>query len=152
MGISFKTNLFTFFKLPSAWWSGVRLEYADKSKALVSVKHNWFNQNPFNSIFWAVLGMAAELSTGVLVATKIKESKKDISMLILNNNGNFTKKAKGKITFRCTEGLKIQEAIQNVVQSGEAQTIWLRSVGRNSEGNEVATFNFEWTLKLRHKK
>ena len=36
-----------------------------KQKAIVTVRHKWFNQNPFKSMFWAVQGMAAELSTGI---------------------------------------------------------------------------------------
>jgi hypothetical protein len=53
-----------FFKLPSAWWSGVRLYEINSDKCIVKVKHRWINQNPFNSMFWAVQGLAAEMTTG----------------------------------------------------------------------------------------
>ncbi|WP_276389995.1 DUF4442 domain-containing protein [Eudoraea chungangensis] len=149
MDLPLKTNLFTFFKLPSAWWSGVRLKSVDDESAVVTLKHSWFNQNPFKSIFWAVLGMAAELSTGVLVMTKIRESGQSISMLVANNNANFSKKATGKISFKCVEGSKLQKIIDQVITTGEGQTVWLQSVGTNREGVVVATFNFEWALKLR---
>ena len=43
---------------------GVRTKYIDNSKCIVVVKHRWINQNPFDSMFWAVQGMAAELATG----------------------------------------------------------------------------------------
>ena len=59
-----KFNMFSFFKLPAAWWCGVRLREIDKNRSVVTVTHRWINQNPFNSMFWAVQGMAAELSTG----------------------------------------------------------------------------------------
>ena len=39
-----------------------------------TVKHRWINQNPFNSMYFAVQAMAAELSTGALVM--IANSKK----------------------------------------------------------------------------
>ncbi|MEX0313178.1 MAG: thioesterase, partial [Allomuricauda sp.] len=77
-----KFNTFTFFKLPAAWWCGVRLTYIDEQKAVTSVKHRWFNQNPFRSMFWAVQGMAAELSTGAMVIRQIQKSGKNISMLV----------------------------------------------------------------------
>ena len=51
-----------FFKLPSAWWSGVRLHEITVEKCVVSVRHRWINQNPFKSMFWAVQGMAAEMT------------------------------------------------------------------------------------------
>ncbi len=47
-------------------------------------------------MFWAVQGMAAELSTGALVMAAIKESDQNISMLVANNKATFSKKAKRK--------------------------------------------------------
>lgn len=145
----FKINLFTFFKLPSAWWCGVRLQSIDEKKAVVTVKHRWFNQNPFNSMFWAVQGMAAEFTTGIMVSTAIRESGHRISMLVQNNNANFSKKATGRITFSCEDGHLIADALKKTIATGEGQTIWMKSVGVNTEGVVVSTFNFEWTVRLK---
>ncbi|MEO0528415.1 MAG: DUF4442 domain-containing protein [Bacteroidota bacterium] len=145
-------NLFSFFKLPSAWWCGVRITYLDKQKATVTVKHRWFNQNPFNSMFWAVQGMAAELATGAMVTDQIRESGQRISMLVANNTANFSKKATGRITFTCNDGHLIKTALENTIATGEGQTIWMKSVGVNEDGVVVSTFNFEWTVKLKNEK
>jgi len=142
-------NLFSFFKLPAVWWMGVRLSYIDDQKAIVTVRHRWINQNPFKSLFWAVQGMAAELTTGAMVMDQIKESGRNISMLVANNNANFSKKATGKITFTCIDGHLIADAIKNTIATGEGQTVWMRSVGVNGDGVVVSTFNFEWTLRLK---
>lgn len=144
-----KLNTFTFFKLPAAWWTGVRVRYMDEEKAVVTVKHTWRNQNPFRSMFWAVQGMAAELTTGVLVMDQIRESGKKVSMLVANNNASFTKKATGTITFTCKDGGKIREALQRTIETGEGQTVWMQSIGINEKDVPVSTFNFEWTLKLK---
>lgn len=145
----FKINLFTFFKLPSAWWCGVRLKSINTNSAVVTVKHRWFNQNPFNSMFWAVQGMAAEFTTGIMVSTAIRASGHKISMLVQNNNANFSKKATGRITFTCKDGHLIADALKRTIETGEGQTIWMKSVGVNKEGVVVSTFNFEWTVKLK---
>ena len=84
-----KLNTFLFFKLPSAFWSGVRVKSISEQQCVVTVKHRWFNQNPFNSMYFAVQAMAAELTTGALVMMQIKKSGKKISMLVANNKGNF---------------------------------------------------------------
>ncbi len=144
-----KFNSFLFFKLPSAWWCGVRLTFLNDSRAVTSVKHKWINQNPFNSMFWAVQGMAAELSTGAMVIQKIRASGKKISMLVQNNNANFSKKATGRITFTCEDGHLINEAIEKTIATGEGQTFWMKSVGVNTDGVVVSTFNFEWTVRLK---
>ena len=144
-----KLNTFLMFKLPSAYFCGVRAKYLDNAKCIVSVKHRWINQNPFKSMFWAVQGMAAELTTGALVMMKVRESGKKISMLVANNNGIFTKKATGRITFECNQGHLIDEAVLNAIKTGEGQTVILNAIGKNKEGVEVSSFNFEWTLKLK---
>ncbi|ARV10553.1 thioesterase [Winogradskyella sp. PC-19] len=144
-----KLNKFIMFKLPAAYFTGVRTTYLDDVKCIVSVKHRWINQNPFNSMFWAVQGMAAELTTGALVMKKIKESGKKVSMLVANNNASFTKKATGRITFECSEGYKIDETIKKAIETKEGQTVWLNAKGVNNEGVEVSNFNFEWTLKVK---
>ena len=136
-------------KLPAAYFTGIRVKAIDERSCSVSVKYRWINQNPFKSMFWAVQGMAAELATGALVMAKIKSSGKIISMLVLNNNATFTKKATGRITFICHDGDKIEEAIATSIKTGEGQRVWMQSVGTNSEGVAVSTFNFEWTLKVK---
>ena len=144
-----KLNTYLMFKLPAAYFTGVRTKHIDDTTCVVSVKYRWINQNPFNSMFWAVQGMAAELTTGALVMKKIRESGKKISMLVANNNGSFTKKATGRITFKCKEGHKIDAAIAKAIETGEGQTVWLNSNGVNKDGVEVSSFNFEWTLKVK---
>ena len=142
-------NRFMFFKLPSAWWCGVRLKEIDNQRAITSVKHRWVNQNPFKSMFWAVQGMAAEFSTGALVIQEIRKSGKPVSMLVLNNKANFSKKATGRIQFVCNGGDKVSNAVTRAISTGEGQTVWLEAVGTDREGQVVSTFSFEWTLKMK---
>ena len=144
-----KLNVFLFFKLPSAFWSGVRVKSISKELCVVTVKYRWFNQNPFKSMYFAVQAMAAELTTGALVMMQIKKSGKNISMLVANNNSNFSKKATGRIIFTCNDGHLIEEAIKQTIATGEGQTIWMKSVGVNEKREQVSEMNFEWSIKLK---
>lgn len=144
-----KLNAFMFFKLPSAFWSGVRVKSISPEVCEVNVKHRWFNQNPFNSMYFAVQAMAAEFTTGALVMFQIKQSGKSISMLVAQNKSVFTKKATGRITFTCNQGSLIKETIQKAVDTNEGQTIWLTSIGKNEKGEQVSEMQFEWTIKVR---
>ena len=145
----FQYNLYNFFKLPSVWWCGIRVKSVNEETCLVGVKHMWINQNPFKSMFWAVQGMAAELSTGLLLMNEIARSNRSFSMLVLNNKANFSKKATGRISFSCNQGIQIRETIKKAISSGEPQKIWLNSCGVDSQKDTVSTFSFEWTLKVR---
>jgi len=144
-------NKFLFFKLPSAYWTGVRLRSISDTTATTTVRHKWVNQNPFRSMYFAVQAMAAELSTGALVMKKINESGQRISMLVAQNNSVFVKKATGKISFTCNEGHLLDEAIQKAIETQEGVTVWMKSIGVDEKGDEVSVFNFEWTLKVRVK-
>jgi hypothetical protein len=144
-----KINLFLLYKLPSAFFCGVRVKEINESKCIVTVKHRWINQNPFNSLYFAVQAMAAELSTGALVMKYIKESGKNISMLVANNKSNFTKKATGQITFTCNDGRLINEAIEKTIATREGQTFWMKSIGNNQKGEQVSEMDFEWSIKIK---
>ncbi|MDA9037732.1 DUF4442 domain-containing protein [Flavobacteriaceae bacterium] len=109
----------------------------------------WINKNPFKSMFWAVQGMAAELATGVLIMQAAKASQNKISMLVINNKANFTKKAKGKLLFSCYPGDSIENTFANLADTKKPQTLWLQARGVDEEGDVVSTFDFEWTLLLK---
>lgn len=142
-----KINLFLLFKLPAAYLTGVRVKSINNTQCVTRVRHRWINQNPFNSMFWAVQGMAAELSTGALVMQLIKSQDRPISMLVANNKASFSKKARGVITFSCNDGQKIEETIQKALTSGTGETCWVKAQGVDQDGDVVSEFEFEWTLK-----
>ena len=144
-----KLNVFTALKLPSAYLCGVRTKYIDAAKCVVNVRYTWINQNPFKSMFWAVQGMAAEFSTGALIMSKIKNSEKRISMLVISNKATFTKKAIGKITFSCNDGNLVDITLSKAIETGEGQTLWMQSIGKDERGDVVSTFNFQWSVKVK---
>jgi hypothetical protein len=145
----FRYTLFTFFKLPSVFWTGIRVTKIDLDSCEVSVKHRWINQNPFKSMFWAVQGMAAEFTTGMLIMNTIRDSNRKVSMLVLNNKANFSKKATGRITFLCTQGAEVTKLMNELIETGTPKTIWMESIGINEAGDIVSRFNFEWTLNIK---
>ncbi len=144
-----KLNFFLLVKLPSAYFSGVRLKSIDEQEVVVTVRHRWINQNPFKSMYWATQGMASELTTGILVMKEISATGKKFSMLVTEQKGTFTKKALGKITFTCKEGAKIRDAIELAIKTGEGQVIKLISEGFDEIGDKVSLFEYQWSIKLK---
>lgn len=142
-------NKILMFKIPIAKIAGLKLHYFDANKSQVSVKLGWFNQNPFKSMFWAVQGMAAELSTGTLCIEKIQKSGHKISMLVVGLEANFTKKAVGKIIFTCDQGLELDEILNKTIETKEGQTLKMHSIGIDEKGDQVAEFFFTWSFKVK---
>ena len=142
-------NRFLLFKLPSAYLSGVRVRSISDYEAVATVKHKWINKNPFKSLYWATQGMASELATGILVMKQIAESGKNISMLVTKQQGNFTKKATGRINFTCKDGKLIKDAIVKTIATGEGQTIVMSAEGLDEHGDSVSKFEYEWGIKIK---
>lgn len=145
----FKIQLLLLTQLPIAWLAGLKLYSYSEEACSISVKLGFLNKNPFQSMFWAVQGMAAELSTGLLCIDIIKKSKQNISMLVVEQKAQFFKKAKGKIIFSCMQGNEIKDIIQRAIDSKESQTITLTSSGIDEVGDTVSTFEFVWSFKVK---
>ncbi len=144
-----KFRLFLFSKLPSAFFCGVKVIDADENKCIVTVPFKWFSQNPFKSTYFACLGMAAEMSTGILGLAHIYKRSPAVSMLVVNISGNFIKKAVGKTTFICNDGLVIKQTIEESIISNEGKTITAKSYGRNAAGEIIAEFAITWSFKVK---
>jgi hypothetical protein len=144
-----RINRFMFFKLPLAYLGGVQVVSIEKETAIVNITHKWINQNPFKSMFWAAQGMAAEMATGVLVMKGIENLGKNVSMLVTNQRGNFTKKATGKIRFECHHGGLVANALEESEENGEGRIITMKAEGFNKDGVSVCNFHFEWSLKVK---
>ena len=136
-------------QLPSAWFAGLSVEELTEEKAVISVKQKWFNKNPFKSIYVAILSMPAEVSTGILAMGALYKRKPSVSMLAVNMEGSFIKKATGKILFTCCDGKQLNEAVEKSIDTGEPITVRCHSIGTNEANEVVAEFYFTWSFKSR---
>ncbi len=144
-----KFSIFLFTKLPSAFFCGVRLKFADENKAEITVPFKWLSQNPFKSTYFACLSMAAEMSTGVLGLAHIYKRNPAVSMLVVNVTGNFLKKAVGKTMFTCNDGILIKQTIEEAILTREGKTITVKSTGTNIHGELIAEFLVTWSFKAK---
>ena len=146
----FKFRLYLLKNLPSAYFSGVKVEYSDFERCIVSIPYKWFSTNPFRSTYFACLSMAAEMSTGVLAMAATYKRKPKVSMLVTKIEGKFLKKANGITTFTCEDGKAIANTINHSISSGLPITYSARSRGLNKSGELVAEFIIEWSFKTKN--
>src|SRR4030095_5696396 len=90
-----KFRMFLLSKLPSAYFSGVRILEISEKECKVTVPYKWFSKNPFRSTYFACLSMAAEMSTGTLAMIHTYGREPRVSMLVVRLEGEFLKKATG---------------------------------------------------------
>jgi len=89
------------------------------------------------------------MSTGVLGLAHIYKRNPGVSMLVVTISGNFFKKAVGRTTFICTDGLLIKQTIEAAIASGEGKTVVAKSTGTNRDGEVVAEFFITWSFKAK---
>ncbi len=142
-------RMFLLMKLPSAWFSGVRVREISETHCITSVPYKWFSQNPFSSTYFACLAMAAELSTGALAMAHVYKRKPAVSMLVVSMNAVYHKKATARTFFTCNDGGLFNELIQRSVETGEGVTFEATSTGRNAAGELIAVFTITWSFKAR---
>ncbi|MEY5047112.1 MAG: hypothetical protein RLZZ175_471 [Bacteroidota bacterium] len=146
---SFKLNLYFFKNLPLALIAGLKVLEANDLKVVVAVRYSFLTKNPFKSMYFACMAMAAELSTGVLVLNAVQESGKNISTLVSGLEAEFVKKGLGLLKFECINGKEIKEAIEKSIITKESQVIKTESIGYNQNGEIVSKFTIYWSVKYK---
>jgi hypothetical protein len=144
---SWKSKLFLFFNLPSAFFSGVRIRSLSEEKAVVSVPYKWFSKNPFQSTYFACLAMAGEMSTGLLALMHCYRRKPSISMLVINMEAHYHKKATGLTYFTCEAGKDLGWIINECIRENKSHTYVATAVGRDESGEKIAEFYITWSFK-----
>ncbi|MEP1087296.1 DUF4442 domain-containing protein [Algoriphagus sp.] len=132
-------------KLPSAIFWKFRIKELDADKCVVTIPFTWRTQNPFNSIYFAAMAGAAELSTGALCQLAISGLGK-YSMLVVDFRAEYFKKANQTITFTCDQGQELIELLEPLSPDDTAKLRMISS-GKNPQGEEVARFYVTWSFK-----
>lgn len=143
----FKLSMFFLKNMPMGFLNGLRVVEIDDNHASVSVPFNFLTKNPFKSMYFAVQSMAAELSSGVIAIEAVANAPVQVSMLVLNMEAEFIKKARSKIIFTCKDSQIITNSIQKSIETNEGQTAKISSVGKDIDGDIVSKFYFTWTFK-----
>ncbi len=143
----FKFKLFLLKDLPMGFLAGMRVRELTEEKGVVTIPYKYLTKNPFKSMYFACLAMAAELSTGILCIASTYKSKPKVSTLVLGIEGEFNKKAVGLITFTCLDGKKIQEAVETSIHTGEGKIVTAMTTGVDEGGDQVAQFKITWSFK-----
>jgi hypothetical protein len=148
---SFYFNLFLLKALPMGFIAGLKVKSLSLEKCEVTVPYRWLNKNPFQSTYFAVLAMAAEMSSGMMSMMGTYKSKPSVAVLVTGIEAEFVKKATTVTTFTCEDGRLIREAIELAIATGEGTTCRTVSTGVSKDGVVEARFWVTWSFKKRGK-
>lgn len=142
-------KVFFLGSVPMLLLAGVKISHLDSRSGATTVPYRWLNRNPFNSMYFAVQSMAAELSTAVLCIPALKAAPVPVASLILDVQADFVKKATAMTTFTCEDGEAAIAAVEHAIQTGEPTTFKARAVGTMPDGTVVSRFVFTWSFRVR---
>ena len=145
----FQLGLYMLGNLPAGLFSGMRVESVDEHTCVTSVPYRWRTRNPFRSTYFAVLAMAAELSSGAPAMIAVRGAPASVALIIVGMKAEFSKRAEGRTTFTCTDVPLLNAAIEETLETGESVSATVTTIGRNPNGEEVARFQFTWSFKKR---
>ena len=103
------------------------------------------SHNPFGSVFWAVMGMAAELSTGAIVYAYASDS--NVKFILIGMEAKFLKKVKGKSFYFCDAGLNVSRSFEEVINNSDTSIVLLPVIASDEAGQILAEFTFTWQLR-----
>lgn len=138
--------------MPMGTIAGLKIIELDDDQCKVTVPYSHINKNPFNTTYWAVLGMAAEMASGAMVQMFTHKISPSVSMFVTGCDAKFVKRAVGVTTFICNDGQLISETIKKAIDTKEPQTVQSNVKGYDKDNVLLVDFNFEWSLKARSKK
>ena len=138
--------LWTFRKFPASRFSGLRMDKLDAESCVVSIPGGWRSQNPFSSMYWAVQGMGAELSTAGYPLALVNSMEAPTRTLVVGQEAKFTKMAKGRIRFTSEDGNLARGALEQSIETGKPVDFELTSVGSDSQGEVVSEWVFKWNF------
>ena len=144
-----RLGLYMLGTLPAGLFAGIRVETVDSTQCITSVPYRWRTRNPFGSTYFAVLAMAAELSSGAPAMIAVHGAPESVALIIIGLEAEFVKAARGRTTFTCSDVPKLNAAIEEAIRTGEAVSTTVSAEGRNPDGEVVARFNFTWSFKKR---
>lgn len=135
--------------LPMGFLSGMRIAQLDDELCEVHLRYSWLIKNPFRSTFWAVLGMAAEMSTGALLVSYTRNQPQRVSFILIENEAKYYKKGRGKMRFICNYSAQVKQIIQKAISDVEKHEIQLPVSVLNASGELISEMSFKWMVQQR---
>ncbi len=143
-------RLWALSKVRMLHWVRPTVEELTDSRAVVSIPLNCRTKNHFNSMYIGSLVCGADLASGLLALSIVKNKGSKASVIFKDIKGDFLKRPEAKTYFTCDSGDIILKAIEKVIATGERvnQTVKVVATCPDKSGNEpVAIFHMTLSLK-----
>jgi len=141
--------LFLMTRLPLAWVAGLRVRKCDDAVCVIAMRYGYWNRNPFGSLYFAAMAMAAEMSTGLPAFLYLRKHRLNVSLLLAEMQATYHKKATGLVSFEFDEVQAVQAQLGALQSKGDSCTTVAHSRCYDGQKQLLAEFRFIWTFRHR---
>ena len=93
--------------------------------------------------------MGAELATAGVPLAIVRSMPESVRTLVASQEAKFIKKAKGRISFTCNNGILARSAIEESLETGKSVNVDITAVGQDPSGEVVSEWVFNWNFLAR---
>jgi len=144
---------FGLTKIPLIFFVRPRVLQLDGTQCIISIPLRRRTRNHLGSLYFGVLAIGADLAGGLLAMQQIDRSGSRISLVFKDVHAEFLKRVDENAVFTCSDGEKIKDLIQKVIQTGERhhETLQIDVTAPAKYGSELlATFALTLSLKVKN--
>ncbi|MEJ7660640.1 MAG: thioesterase [Hymenobacter sp.] len=115
----------------------------------MTVRYKYLTQNPFRSIYFACLAMAAELASGIQAMMQVQGVGR-CRMLVVGLHGRVQQESRlAPLPSPAPMGRAIVQAVAESRATGEGRTVVCTSTGLDEAGDVVAVFRVTWSFRAK---
>lgn len=142
-------RLMGIFKIPMIGFVRPRLLEINEDEVSVKIKLKRRTRNHLKSMYFGVLAVGADVAAGLHAFYFCDELNVRPSFAFKGMKAEFVKRAETDVVFTCDEGALVREQVLKAIQTNERQNHWVKVTARDLNGDVVALFEMEISVKIK---
>ncbi len=151
-----RANLFLYFfgiaKVPMIFYVRPRLLHLNEESVALRIPLRRRTRNHLRAMYFGVLCVGADCAGGLIAVWLIQQAKARVDFVFKSCQAEFLKRAEGDTVFTCNDGVRIREAVQQAIATGDRVNIpveILATVPSKLGQEPVAKFALTLSVKRR---
>jgi acyl-coenzyme A thioesterase PaaI-like protein len=149
--ITWQILLFGLTQVPMIFYCRPKVVSISDRKLEIKIKLNRRTKNHLNSMYFGILSVGADVTSGFLAMKLIQASKSKINLIFKDFHADFLKRAEGDVHFICEDGIAIQNLVRKAEETGERQNLPVEIVATVPKISDEPVAKFVLTLSIKKK-
>jgi acyl-coenzyme A thioesterase PaaI-like protein len=142
-------RLMGIFRIPMIGYVSPRLVQIDDENVIVRIRLRRRTKNHLKSMYFGALAVGADVTAGLHAFYFCDELNVRPSFAFKGMKAEFLKRAETDVEFSCDEGAIIREQVLKAIQTNERQNHWVKVIAKDLNGEVVALFEMEISVKIK---